>query len=138
MTQVLQHVSYMKDHHQELGLNKRPEKVAAPSPPRPAFVPPKSPAKSPLSSSPTAKPAQSTSALPASVSSLHEDVAMKEEMKYNPELERMAKNWINNVLMWAEKLYVVSIIRMERRMTLFSVDTGARLLLVLIQLLFPL
>ena len=32
-----------------------------------------------------------------SVSSLESDIATKEELKYNPELERMAKKWIEDV-----------------------------------------
>lgn len=31
-------------------------------------------------------------------SSLQSDIETKEEMKYNPELERMAKDWIGRVL----------------------------------------
>ena len=33
-----------------------------------------------------------------SVSNLSNDIAVKEELKHNPELERMAKEWIEAVL----------------------------------------
>jgi hypothetical protein len=54
-----------------------------------------------LGSSPTTalfNPFQATSKPPAHVATLQDDLFVKEEMKYNPELERQAKNWIEALL----------------------------------------
>eukprot|EP01102_Stenamoeba_stenopodia_P002074 TRINITY_DN1183_c0_g1_i3.p1 TRINITY_DN1183_c0_g1~~TRINITY_DN1183_c0_g1_i3.p1 ORF type:complete len:972 (-),score=248.68 TRINITY_DN1183_c0_g1_i3:126-3041(-) len=51
-----------------------------------------------LSNSAVYNPYQSSSRAPADVSTLENDRLVKEEMKYNPELERVTKKWIEEVL----------------------------------------
>eukprot|EP01117_Protostelium_nocturnum_P004932 TRINITY_DN1787_c0_g1_i1.p1 TRINITY_DN1787_c0_g1~~TRINITY_DN1787_c0_g1_i1.p1 ORF type:complete len:1092 (+),score=516.84 TRINITY_DN1787_c0_g1_i1:87-3362(+) len=96
MLKVLQHLDYVQRHETELAsidptkINDKSKDAQKKGVPIPTIS---------MRKIPTPRPSlNDIGGAPPSVSSLEADIETKEEMKFNPELERMARNWIGNVL----------------------------------------